>query len=337
MPVSDAVPPLSAGKRSRFGLNGAFLLAAVLLLAAWTCAAFWFQLGPVLRWVAIAAVVALAATIVRLGQRRKLFGWLALAVALVAAVVWWASIKPSDDRDWAPDVAHGVTARMQGSQIVVQNVRNFDWRSETDFTLHWETRRYDPAAITSVDLYTSVWDSPAIAHTLISFGFHDGQHLVFSAEIRRERGEEFSEIGGFFKQFELVMIAATESDIIRLRTNARGEDVHRYRLEMDPAQAGELFVSFLQMGNELARQPQFYQTITSNCTTVIFRLARLVEPGIPLDWRILLSGYLPEYLYDHGLIASDRPFEEIKAGAAISPRALKQPDAADFSAMIRRN
>ncbi|HEY9215506.1 MAG TPA: DUF4105 domain-containing protein [Ancylobacter sp.] len=337
MPVSDAVPPLSAGKRSRFGLNGAFLLAAVLLLAAWTCAAFWFQLGPVLRWVAIAAVVALAATIVRLGQRRKLFGWLALAVALVAAVLWWMSIEPSDNRDWAPDVARGITARIQGSEVIVSNVRNFEWRTETDFTPRWETRRYEPDAITSVDLFTSVWGNPAIAHTLISFGFSDGQHLVFSAEIRRERGEEFSEIGGFFKQFELVMIAATESDIVRLRTNMRREDVHLYPLRMSPERARELFVSFLQMGNDLARQPKFYQTVTSNCTTVIFKLARLVNPGIPLDWRILVSGYLPEYLYDHGLIANDRPFEEIKAGAAISPRALKQPDAADFSAMIRRN
>lgn len=323
--------------RSRFGLRGAFLLAAVLLLASWTGAALWFQLGPPLRWVGIATVAALAVAIILLGRRRHAHGWLALALALVAVVLWWVSIKPSDQRDWAPDVAHGVTAQMQSADVVVQNVRDFTWRSETDFTPHWETRRYDPAAITSVDLYTSVWDSPAIAHTLLSFGFRDGQHLVFSAEIRREQGEEFSAIGGFFKQFELVMIAATESDIIRLRTNARGEDVHRYALQMSPEQARELFISFLQMGNELARQPQFYQTVTSNCTTVIFRLARLVDPGIPLDWRVLLSGYFPEYLYDHGLISNERPLAEIKAGAAITAKAQANPDAADYSAMIRGN
>ena len=333
MPVSDAALPVNT--RARFGLKGAFLLAAVLLLAAWTGAAFWFQLGPTMRWVGIAAVVVLAVGVVRLGQRRRVYSWLTLALALVAVALWWVSIKPSDSRDWAPDVAHGVTAQMQDAEVVVQNVRNFEWHSETDFTPHWETRRYNPDAITSVDLFTSVWGSPAIAHTLISFGFSDGQHLVFSAEIRREKGEEFSEIGGFFKQFELVMIAATESDIIRLRTNARGEEVHRYPLKMDPAQARELFISFLQMGNELAREPQFYQTITSNCTTVIFRLARLVDPGIPLDWRVLLSGYFPEYLYDRGLISNDRPFTAIKAVAAISAKAQANPDAADYSEMIR--
>lgn len=333
MPGSDAASTVET--RARFGLKGAFLLAATVLLGAWTGAAFWFQLGTTLRWVGIAGVVVLAAGLVRLGQRRKLLGWLALAIALVAAVIWWVSIKPLDDRDWAPDVAHGVTAQMQGAEVVVQNVRNFEWRTEDDFTPHWETRHYSPDAITSVDLFTSVWGNPAIAHTLISFGFNDGQHLVFSAEIRREKDEEFSEIGGFFKQFELVMIASDEADIVRLRTNARREDVRLYPLRMSPAQARELFVSFLQMGNELARQPQFYQTITSNCTTVIFRLARLVDPGIPLDWRILLSGYFPEYLYERGLISNDRPFAEIKAGAAISARARANPDAGDYSAMIR--
>ncbi len=331
------MPSTGVSTPSRFGIKGAFLLAATLLVAVWTGAAFWFQLGPNLRWVGIATVAVLAVAIVHLGRRRRSFGWLGLAVALVAAVFWWMSIEPSDNRDWAPDVARGVTAQMQGSEVIVSNVRNFEWRTETGFTPRWETRRYDLDAIISVDLVTSVWDNPAIAHTLLSFGFSDGQHLVFSAEIRRERGEEFSEIGGFFKQFELVMIAATESDIVRLRTNVRREDVHLYPLRMSPKQARELFVSFLQMGNELATQPQFYQTVTSNCTTVIFKLARLAKPGIPLDWRILVSGYLPEYLYDHGLIANDRSVEEMKAGAAISARALKQPDAADFSVMIRIN
>lgn len=309
--------------------------AAVLLLAAWVGGAFWFQFAPPWRWVALAALAPIAVFIVWLGRRRRGLGWLALGLVLAAVGVWWVSIKPSDERDWAADVAHGVTAQQQGSEVIVQNVRAFDWRTEDDFTPRWETRRYDLDAIESVDLITSVWDSPAIAHTLLSFGFRDGQRLVFSAEIRRERDEAFSAIGGFFKQFELVLIAADEADILWLRTNARREDVHLYPLKMNPARARELFVSFLQMGNELARRPQFYQTLTSNCTTVIFRLAWLVEPGIPLDWRIVLSGYLPGYLYDHGLIANDRPFAQIQSEAAISARALAAPDAPDFSRMIR--
>ena len=142
---------------------------------------------------------------------------------------------------------------------------------------------------------------------------------MFSAEIRRERQESFSEIGGFFKEFELVMIAADPEDIIRLRTDFRREQVSRFALNLTPEQARALFLSYLARANQLAAQPEFYQTLTTNCTTVIFQLARLVEPGIPRDWRILLSGYLPDYLYDHAMIANDRPLEEIRRQAILAP------------------
>lgn len=173
------------------------------------------------------------------------------------------SIAPSNDRAWAPDVAHGVTADIQGADVILRNVRNFDWKSETEFEPRWETRRYSLDRLTSVDLVSSVWASPAIAHTLISFGFADGGHVVFSAEVRRERGEEFSEVGGFFKQFELVMIAADENDILRLRTNIRREDVTLLPLRVTPAQARALFLGFTERANRMAAEAQFYQTVTT--------------------------------------------------------------------------
>lgn len=98
---------------------------------------------------------------------------------------------------------------------------------------------------------------------MISFGFSDGDHIVFSAEIRRERGRSFSESGGFFKEFELVMIAATENDFVRLRTDVRREDVSLFPLRLSPQYARELFVSYIEKANELADKPEFYQTITT--------------------------------------------------------------------------
>ena len=212
---------------------------------------------------------------------------------------------------------------------------NFDWRSDTDFTPRWETRRYSLDRLTSVDLVSSVWGSPAIAHTLISFGFAEGGHVVFSAEVRRERGEAFSEIGGFFKQFELVMIAADEKDIIRLRTNIRREDVTLLPLKLNGAQARALFLGFAGRANDLARTAQFYQTVTTNCTTVIFELARHIDRRVPLDWRILFSGYLPGYLYELGIIRTDIPLDQVLQQAAISLRAQDAPAAADYSQVIR--
>ncbi len=342
---SEAKRPAAASARSGGGVLawvGFGVLALVLGLgAAWSMTAFWHQAPP--HWraplMAAAAVAALLLVILALPlgpparYRRRMA--LALGGAILAGAVvalWWGSIRPSDSRDWAPEVAHGVTGALEGDTVVLHNVRNFDWRTETDFTERWETRRYALADLVSVDLFSSVWASPAIAHTLIGFGFRDGSRVVFSVEIRKEKGEAFSEVGGFFKAFELVLVAADENDIVRLRTDARGETVSLFPLKVSPEQARALFLSYVALGNHLARQPEFYQTVTSNCTTIIYRLARIVDSRVPLDWRILVSGYLPDYLYELGLIRTDLPLEEVRRRAVIH----RAPgDDAPFSSAIR--
>jgi len=315
-------------------LSRALLMLATLLAAAWTGGAIWFQFVSPWHWLLIALVAVAAIAICRSGWRRPRNGWIVLVLAGVLVALWWVSIAPSNDRAWAPDVARGVSAEIDGDDVVVHNVRNFDWRSDDDYTQRWVSRTYKLSAITSVDLVSSVWDSPAIAHTMLSFGFADGRHLAFSAEIRKKKGEAFSEIGGFFKQFELVLIAADENDILRVRTNVRGERVSLFPVRLPQDKMRALFVSYLEKGNDLAREAEFYQTITANCTTVIFKLARLIEPGMPMDWRILVSGYVPDYLYEHGAIRTDLPLDEVKQQAAISRRA-QLATADDYSAVIR--
>lgn len=315
---ASAGPPKPRGQRTTCR---AALLLATALLFPWLGTALWFQLPATWNTAGSTAAAVAGLTVAVLGWRRPRLGGLALALVAAGASLWWMSIKPSNDRDWAADVAQGVTGEVVGSDVVLHNVRDFDWLTPDTANPRWETRRYRLDELRSVDLFSSVWGNPAIAHTLIGFGFADGAYVVFSAEIRRERGEMFSEIGGFFKEFELVMIAADAEDIIRLRTDFRGEQVSRFALRLTPDQGRALFLSYLARANELAARPEFYQTVTTNCTTVIFQLARLVEPGIPLDWRILLSGYLPGYLYEHAIIATDRPLEEIKRQAILAPGA----------------
>ena len=121
---------------------------------------------------------------------------------------------------------------IDGNVVNLHDVRNFEWRSETDYTVRWETRSYDLDRLESVDMIMSYWSGPSIAHMLMSFGFGGGDHVVFSVEIRPEKGESFSEIGGFFDEFELSIVAADERDVIRVRTNVRGEDDYLYRINM---------------------------------------------------------------------------------------------------------
>ncbi|MBS7544394.1 DUF4105 domain-containing protein [Ancylobacter oerskovii] len=313
------------------------LLATLVLAMPLAALAVWFQTTGLVRVVALAALAAaVLATLTLVLRGQPGAGWLVALATIGLVAAWWATIRPSNERIWAADVAHGVTATIAGDDVTLHHVRNFDWHSEDEATERWEDRRYRLDQITGVDLFSSVWSNPAIAHTLIGFSFADGQRVVFSAEIRREKGEAFSEIGGFFKQFELVLIAADERDIIRLRTNERRESVSLFPLELTPEQRRALFLSFAGLGNELARAPRFYQTVTTNCTTVIFRLARLIEPGVAFDWRILLSGYLPGYLYEQELIATDAPLAEVERRAAITPLGQAAGDAPDYSERIRR-
>ena len=264
-----------------------------------------------------------------------MFLYLLLAV-LVIFLGWWFTRHPSNDRLWADDVTHITSGTRDGNVITLNNVRNFNWRSLTDYDQVWETRHYKLDELASVDLFLSTWGKPLIAHTLISFGFTDGRYVAFSFEIRKERGEKFSEIAGFFKQYELALIASDENDIIRTRTNIRKEDVTMYRVQLNQEDREKLFLSYLERANELVEKPAFYNTLTANCTTVIFQMMRVIVPSIPLDYRILVSGLLPSYIYDLGGFGQDTPLETLTEQGRITKKAQQITDGENYSDVIRR-
>lgn len=320
-----------------------FLALVVLGVCAWGAMALAYRCpGPSLvRYLVIALWallgVAAMAALLRVRAGAPLKGWpLAFTLAMVVLVNWWQMIRPSNDRDWAADVAQLLESRQDGSRVTLHNVRNFEWRTETDFTPHWETREYDLDKLVSADLVLSYWMGPAIAHTLVSFGFSDGQRVVFSIEIRKKLGQKFSPVGGFFKDFEATLVAADERDILRVRSNVRGETVYLYRLNIPPAQLRQVFVGYLDRAAELRREPAWYNTLTSNCTTIVFEIARLIAPGLPLDYRLLLSGYFAEYAFDQGGLTPGFAYAELQARGNFVARALAAGDAADFSARIRQ-
>lgn len=315
-------------------------LAASLLwlaFAIWGAGALWFQLpgGAVPRWLALLVWAGCSVAALVQGWRRRYrlpLGWLVLLLLLMA---WWSTIKPSQHRVWADDVARMVSGSVNGNLLTLDQVRNFDWRSDTDYTVRWEQRQYDLSQLRSVDVALSYWMGPAIAHTLVSFGFSDGRYLTFSIEIRKERGESFDALAGFFKRYETVLIAADEGDILRVRTNVRGEDMWLYRLNMPPAMMRSLLLAYLDEGAQLQQQPRFYNTLSANCTTIVYHMARRIAPGLPLDWRLLASGYLDRYLYALGALQGQGDFDALRQKAHITERARAAGRAADFSARIR--
>ena len=258
-----------------------------------------------------------------------------MLLSLAGLAVWWGTIQPRSDRSWAPEVERIANGDVAENIVTLHNVRNFKWYSLDHFDADWETRQYDIDTITGVDLFLSYWDFDAIAHTLVGFSFANGDHVVFSIEIRKEQGETYSNIAGFFRRYELAMIAADEADIIFLRTNVRGEDVYRYPITMSENARKDLFLSYVKTGRELNESPRFYNTLGANCTTVSFDLVRAVVPGIPMDPRIILSGYLPGYLHRVNAAYAGRDEAEIRKVARISGLARTAETRKDYSQRIR--
>ncbi len=270
-------------------------------------------------------------------RMRMRWVWFLVVVLGVGLVFWWYSQRPRHDRPWADDVARLLQAQVDGSVVTLSNVRNFDWRSDADYTVRWETRRYDLNDLQTADLVLSYWMGPKIAHTLVSFGFADGRYLSFSSEIRKEQGEEFSAWKGFFRQYEAVMIAAEESDIIRVRSEVRDEQVYMYRLSIPPEQLKTLFLAYIEEARSIEREPRFYNTLTSNCTTVVYQIAKQIQPDLPLDYRLLLSGYFAEYAYEQGGLVQHISFDELEKTARVPVLDDLEMSGQPYSDRIRKN
>jgi hypothetical protein len=333
-----------AAAMSRFAMTAGVVLLGLLTAATglWATLAVLYS-GPqndLLRnsAAAIAALVSLVA-LIAVGFRR--WRWRALGtylVLFVALVVWWRGIEPSNERDWQTDVAVLPRATIEGDVVTLHNIRNFDYRSETDYTPAYYDKRFELSKLEGVDLVAVYWMGPAIAHTFISFAFAGGEHLAISIETRKEKGEGYSTIKGFFRQYELHYVVADERDVIRLRTNYRHdppEDVYVYRLQGSIESGRAFFVDYMKQINALNAKPAFYNTLTTNCTTNIWMHSRVNAGHLPFSWKILASGYVPEYLYEAGRLDTSVPFTELRQRAHVNARALAADKAADFSRRIR--
>ena len=285
---------------------------------------------------ALASLLVLAALFSR-SWRRHALG--AHVVQLALVMIWWSTITPSNDRQWQDDVSVLPYATVNGNLVTVHNIRNFSYRSEFDYMPAWYDKQFDLRKLEGVDLVAVYWMGPAIAHIFISFAFNGGDHLAISIETRKEKGEDYSTLKGFFRRYELHYVVADERDVIRLRTNYRHqppEDVYVYRLQGGSLENGRrVFMDYINKINGLKESPEFYNTLTTNCTTNIWFHSKVNPEHLPFSWKILASGYVPEYLHESGMLDQSLPFTELQRRALINPQARAAEGAADFSHRIR--
>ena len=311
------------------------ILLTAIIAATWAFGAVWFD-GPFGAGNKLAAALLAATFVAVLIFVRPFWRKLGIFVALLAGVLgWWLTLSPTNEVDWQPDVAQVAWAKINGDEVTLHNVRNCDYRTETDYTPHWDTRAVRLSQITGIDLAIDYWGSPWIAHPIVSFQFADAPPLCFSIETRKRLGQIYSPIRGLYRQFELIYIVADERDVIRLRTNYRKEDIYLYRTTISPAHARERFLEYIHSLNALRSRPRWYNAITTNCTTSI-RTQHPPNERLPWDWRILLNGKGDELLYErHLIVTGGLPFAELKARSLIDARARAANDSPNFSKLIR--
>jgi hypothetical protein len=311
---------------------------SVLCMTAWGGLAIYYSdlPGETLR-TALAAGFGLgtaAAFLILPNRRRTLAGFL---VAFGLLLGWWLSIAPRNDRDWQADVAVLPAAAIDGDRVTIRNIRNFQYgEHDEDFVPRYYDKTFDLRTLDALDLIAVYWMGDAIAHIMLSFGF-GGEHVTFSIETRKERGESYSSLAGFFKQFELIYVVGDERDLIGVRTTYRRppEDVYVYRTRAQPDAIRRLFLEYVDAVNRLTKEPAWYNTLTTNCTTAVFRHVRIVGHAVPRSWKILLSGYVPEYVYERGTLDRTLPFPELRRRSLVNERARAAGRAEDFSRRIR--
>lgn len=307
-------------------------------LAAWGVLVFVYGSWPAIIARPLALIYGIGCVVAFcLPSTRRVLGYQVVLFGLALASFF--SMRPSNSRQWQSDVTATPYADITENRVTLHNVRNCDYTSETNYTVRYETRTYDLSKLKSADVLFTDWGLKIIAHTMISFGFEGGDYLCVSIETRKEVGEDYSALKGFFRQYELIYIAADERDVVRLRTNYRqGEEVYLYRLRVaNRSQIRGAFLDYVNRMNQLRNRAEWYHAVMDNCMTSAFRIIRKHAKNgrAELHWSVMLNGYAPEHAYSTGALDTSRSFEALKRGGHINERARRAGNSADFSEKIR--
>jgi hypothetical protein len=310
----------------------------ILTIGLWATLTLAFSPALPVAWRTPAAIISGVVLLLSLvpWKKRSTFRVLSLGFFCLVGVLW-SRIQPSNDREWVPEVKETPWGEISGDTVTIHNVRNFTYRTETDFDPNYETRTFNVNELTEVDILVTYWAGKAIAHAMVSFGFNNRDFIAFSIETRKEVGESYSAINGFFRNYELAYIVADERDLIGVRTNHRvpEEQVYVLRTRMALENGRKLFLEYIRRINDLREHPKFYNTLTTNCTTQILTNVQSFGGIARYTWKILLSGYVPEYLYETETLMPGMSLEEIMSKSLVNERAKKFSTDPNFSSLIR--
>ncbi len=343
-PEPNTETDLPETKPVRFGwlatllrrIGAVALWCLIFIIGLWSVLALYYSNLPgALR--PLAAVVFVAASVAVLFFLKRVYRRLAFFGLFAIVLVYWLLIPPSNNRAWRKDVAVLPHAEINGNRVTIHNIRNFDYRTTADFDVRYYDKTYDLGKLRTVDFFMSFWAPMPFCHTMVSFGFEGGDYLSVSIETRPKENQGYSPLAACFKQFELIYVAADERDVIRLRTNVRDESVYLYHLQTTPEAMRRFFLRYCGRMNDLWAHPEWYCTLTRNCTTDIPRRDGGTYGLFPESWKIIVNGFVDQFLHQSGSLDQSVPLIELRKLGHINTRGQTAGDASDFSHRIRES
>ena len=338
--VTETTPTRGLVARWLTGLALALMWFFLAVLSLWAMAALYIDVRVSTLRVTLTILYAVLLVVILTRYKLHIRSALLCFGCFCLVLAWWLNLKPTNTADWQPNVDRPAWVEIDGDRVIIHNLRNCDYRSETAYSDCWSDRTLNLSDLRGVDLFVDTWGVRWIAHPIMSFQFGPGQHVAFSIEARYKVGQAYSAFLGFFRQYELVFVVADERDAIRVRTNFRkDEDVFLYRGNLGPESARAIFFTYVDYLNRLKDRPQWYNAVTRNCTTALDRqIASEVANPQSWNYQMLVNGTLDELLYDRGRLVTDGlPFSELKSRAHINAIAKAADKYPDFSAIIRTN
>lgn len=283
--------------RLSFYLLSALLLTLPLL---WSLGLWFYQ--PI-SLIPAALVPAGAAIWWRMRKRPSihLVLWLLVAVNIITYIC----IPGPSPEKWKKPWAVAPRFEQQGDLLTIHNLRDFRYRTEEDSDARYRTETYDLRTLTGVDFAECHWDGmTAVCHTMLSFNFADGRHVVVSAETRLPEGVEQNAIAGLYKQYGILYLFGTEEDIYGLRTNIRHEDLSVYPMNITQPAARKLLQHYIDLARAAEASHAPYNTVSANCSTGLVSGFRVLVPHMPrkYDFLPLHNGSIAGLLINYGAI-----------------------------------
>ena len=309
------------------------------LLSLWSFGAIWYSNLPE-KWMRVTSAFLLPVLLLSLiicFRKRKKIRFAAISLVFIGIIIWWSLIPASNNQDWLTQFAAMPRAVINGNTVSIENIRNFEYKTADSFVPRYINGTYKLDELKSLDMAVSYWDgNTAVAHTMLSFGFSDGRHLVLSCETRMRKDQVQGAVPGLFKQYNILYIIGTEDDLFKLRTNYRKEELYLYPTNSTPEECVKIFLSLIDRCDKLIQGPEFYNTLTFNCTTSLLPSIRKVTAR-HCDIRFCLNGYSDRMAWEFGWLKHNpgESFSDYKKKHFVNQYVALEDTGLNYSQAIR--